>query len=208
MGIDTQIMNLTPAARVILSTAGRIFYDRGISAVGVDTLASESGVTKKTLYDQFGSKAVLVTAYLRERDQHYRSWIEQEIADKEPRAQILAVFDALDSWMDAHSPKGCAFVHAHGELLDFPEHPAHDVIRGEKAWLRDLFERLARAAGHEQPGSLATQLVALLEGATVLRSITDMPDAVAEARSAALILTEARSHDQGTIAQPLTIRTP
>jgi AcrR family transcriptional regulator len=188
METDWQVETRTPAARSILTTAGRIFYERGISAVGVDVLAAEAGVTKKTLYDQFGSKAALVTAYLTERDQHYRFWIEHDMQDKEPKAQILSVFDALDSWMDAHSTKGCAFVHAHGELLGSPDHPAHDVIQGEKVWLRTLFEDLAAAAGLEEPVCLGSQLLALLEGATVLRSITGQPGAVTAARAAAQVL--------------------
>lgn len=196
MVTDWQIETRTPAARAILTTAGRIFYERGISAVGVDTLAAEAGVTKKTLYDQFGSKAALVTAYLNERDQHYRAWIEHEMRDRNPKTQILSVFDALDSWMDAHSTKGCAFVHAHGEFLGFPDHPAHAVIHDEKAWLRTLFVNLAEAAGLEQPESLGTQLLALLEGATVLRSITGQPGAVAEARAAARVLVESDSPAQ------------
>ncbi|WP_029391541.1 TetR/AcrR family transcriptional regulator [Streptomyces xiaopingdaonensis] len=195
MNTAPQVSQLTPAARAILDTAGRIFYDRGISAVGVDTLAAEAGVTKKTLYDQFGSKATLVAAYLGERDRHFRDWIEREIQGKDAETQVLAVFDALGSWMDAHSPKGCAFVHAHGALLNAPDHPAHNVIRGEKVWLRTKFEHLVRAAGRDQQQSLATQLAALLEGATVLRSLADMPDAVDEARDAADVLLDSPSRE-------------
>lgn len=47
---------MTPAARRVLDTAARLFYDRGIHAVGVDLIAAEAGVTKKTLYDRFGSR--------------------------------------------------------------------------------------------------------------------------------------------------------
>src|SRR5699024_3234394 len=75
-----------------------------------------------------------------------------------------------------------------GELLGSPDHPAHDVIQGEKVWLRTLFEDLAAAAGLEEPVCLGSQLLALLEGATVLRSITGQPGAVTAARAAAQIL--------------------
>lgn len=51
---------LTPAAQRILDTASALFYARGINAVGVDTIAAESGVTKRTLYDRFGSKDQLL----------------------------------------------------------------------------------------------------------------------------------------------------
>ena len=40
----------------ILETAGRLFYGQGIRAVGVDTIAAEIGISKRTLYNYFPSK--------------------------------------------------------------------------------------------------------------------------------------------------------
>lgn len=193
MVTTTQDLSLTPAARAVLDAASQLFYDRGINSVGVDAIAKEAGVTKKTLYDQFGSKAALVVAYLSERDQNYRAWVEQEIEEEDGADRVLAVFDALNSWMDAHSPKGCPFVHAHGELLGSPDHPAHEVIRAEKAWERELFAELAGDVGCREPVALAAQLTSLLEGATVLRSISEVPDAFVESRRAAGALVAAQA---------------
>ncbi|MDQ4084268.1 MAG: TetR/AcrR family transcriptional regulator, partial [Actinomycetota bacterium] len=61
--MDDQQRPLTPGAQRILDVASELFYWRGIHAVGVDTIAAESGVTKRTLYDRFGSKDGLVVAY-------------------------------------------------------------------------------------------------------------------------------------------------
>lgn len=193
-----QVRTLTPAARTILDTAGRLFYERGIAAVGVDAIAAEAGVTKKTMYDQFGSKAALVVAYLEERDQDFRRRVESALGEQTGPGRALAVFDALEAWMDLRSPQGCAFVHAHGELVGAPEHPAHEVVRSEKAWLRQLFEDLLVEDGHEDARAGATQLVILIEGATVLRSISEVPDAIAEARRVAeLILTRSTEDYDG-----------
>jgi len=52
----------------ILDTAGELFYAEGIRAVGVDRVVDESGVARMTLYNQFGSKDGLVTAWLTRRD--------------------------------------------------------------------------------------------------------------------------------------------
>ena len=183
-----QVTPATPAARAVLDAAGRLFYERGINVVGVETLAAEAGVTKKTLYDRFGSKSALVAAYLTGRDHHFRGWVERSIGTHSGVDRPLAVFDALDSWMDAHSPNGCAFVHAYGELLGSPDHPAHDVIREEKRWLRQRFTELLRELGAHSPPELAMQLVVLLEGAKVVRSITEEPGAIAQARRAARVL--------------------
>jgi len=108
----------------VLDVASRLFYDRGIRAVGVDTIAAAAEVTKKTIYDQFRSKDALITAYLERRDRWYRDWVTHWISEHPDTDPLLAVFDALGHWMYEVGPRGCAFVNAYAELAD-PDHPAH-----------------------------------------------------------------------------------
>ncbi|GAA4914698.1 helix-turn-helix domain-containing protein [Nesterenkonia rhizosphaerae] len=176
---------LTPGARAVLDAASALFYERGIGAVGVDAVAASAGVTKKTIYDRFSSKAALVCAYLQERDYRYRQWLENWIAAHPEEEPVLAVFDALESWMAEHGRQGCAFVHAHAELLSTPEHPAHEIIRGQKRWLQQKFQQLLEESGHQQSQQMATALLTLHEGATVLRSVSDFPAAISDARTSA-----------------------
>ena len=58
-----------PMAERILQAADRLFYRKGIRAVGVDSVAAEAGISKRSLYDTFPSKDALVAAYLRQRIQ-------------------------------------------------------------------------------------------------------------------------------------------
>ena len=51
----------------ILETADKLFYLQGIRAIGVDTIAAEIGISKRTLYNHFPSKDALITAYLERR---------------------------------------------------------------------------------------------------------------------------------------------
>ena len=51
----------------ILETADRLFYLQGIRAIGVDTIAAEIGISKRTLYNHFPSKDALIAAYLTRR---------------------------------------------------------------------------------------------------------------------------------------------
>jgi len=51
----------------ILVTADRLFYLQGIRAIGVDTIAAEIGISKRTLYNHFPSKDALISAYLTRR---------------------------------------------------------------------------------------------------------------------------------------------
>ena len=61
----------TSAARQrILDTAFRLFYAKGIRAVGVDLIIAESGVAKATFYKHFPAKDDLVVAYLDKGRRH------------------------------------------------------------------------------------------------------------------------------------------
>ena len=55
---------VTPKDKVF-QTAARLFYQQGYRAVGVDTIAAESGVGKMTLYRHYPSKDDLIVAYLK-----------------------------------------------------------------------------------------------------------------------------------------------
>lgn len=181
---------LTPGAQRILDVASELFYARGIHAVGVDTIAAESGVTKRTLYDRFGSKDALVTAYLERRDRRWRELIDQRMAQApDPLARVLVPFDVLPEWLTGLA-RGCSFVNAFAEIPEL-DHPAHRLIVEEKTWLRDLFARLLREAGVAEPGELAIALTSLHEGAIVCYSIVGEQDSAAATRDAAETLVRA-----------------
>ena len=91
---------LTPGARRILEVASALFYRHGIHAIGVDTIAAESGVTKRTLYDRFGSKDELVATYLRARDERWRARVVAAVeAETDPVRRALAPFAVLEGWV-------------------------------------------------------------------------------------------------------------
>lgn len=170
---------VTPAGRRIVAAAEELFYDRGITAVGVDLIAEHSGVTKRTLYNQFGSKDHLVAAYLTERDQRWRTLVLAAVdASATPADAVTAPFEALRTWSGTNT-RGCAFINALAELPD-STHPAHRVAADQKLWLRDLFEGLAVAAGCSHPGTLATRLLLLHEGALATQplDLDTVPDCV------------------------------
>ena len=50
----------------ILETADRLFYLEGIRAIGVDTIAAEIGISKRTLYNHLDRKSTrLNSSHLR-----------------------------------------------------------------------------------------------------------------------------------------------
>ncbi|WP_371524919.1 TetR/AcrR family transcriptional regulator [Streptomyces sp. NBC_01283] len=161
---------MTPAGRRILAAAEELFYHRGITAVGVDLIAERSGVTKRTLYNQFGSKDHLVAAYLTGRDQRWRSLVRAAVdASETPAEAVTAPFEALRTWSRTNT-RGCAFINALAELPD-PSHPAHRIAAHQKLWLLNLFKDLAATAGCPRPAALATQLLVLHEGAVATQPL-------------------------------------
>ena len=109
-----------PMTERIIQAADRLFYRRGIRAVGVDMVAAEAGISKRSLYDTFPSKDALVAAYLRHR-------IQPPPASTDPPAeQVLAIFDHLHARFVNGTFRGCPFVNAVTELAeDCQDRPRH-----------------------------------------------------------------------------------
>ncbi|MEO3754055.1 helix-turn-helix domain-containing protein [Streptomyces sp. B6B3] len=187
---------LTPGARRILEVASELFYQRGIHAVGVDTIAAESGVTKRTLYDRFGSKDGLLLAYLESRDRRWRDLVGARLDAVPPEdrvRRVLVPFEVLPEWLAA-SERGCSFINAFAELPE-PDHPGRQVVVAEKKWLRTLFHELLVEAGAARPDELAVQLLTLHEGAIVSNAIAEEPSAAQLAHAAARTLVTAALGD-------------
>src|ERR1700723_3378091 len=85
----------------ILETADRLFYGQGIRAVGVDTIAAEIGISKRTLYNYYPSKDELIAAYLSRR------FIPLLLSDVPPAEQILGAFDRLERSFGTKAFRGC-----------------------------------------------------------------------------------------------------
>jgi AcrR family transcriptional regulator len=190
---------LTPGARRLLDAASALFYDRGVHAVGVDTIAEAAGVTKKTLYDRFGSKEALVVSYLQHRDARWRAHLAAELARvPEPGpARVLTVFDATLTWAPDNSPKGCGVVNARAEVGGPDEGgPVLPELTRQKRWMLGLFADLvaeARLGGtgrgaEVDDDALARQLMLLHEGALVTLGMATFPRPVEAAREVAATL--------------------
>jgi AcrR family transcriptional regulator len=172
----------------VLEVASTLFYERGISRVGMDLIAAEAGVTKKTVYDRFGSKEALILAYLRARDERWRAFTNDHLAEvKGPRDKVLATFDATAEWMRTIGPRGCAMVNACAEVPD-PGHAVHQTAAEQKAWLRGLYLELVNEAGYDDAEVMADRLLILHEGAVVVFSVAGMTDALDTARDTAALL--------------------
>ena len=179
------------ARQRIVDTAFRLFYARGPRGVGVDTVFSESGVAKATLYKHFPRKDDLVLAYLDVVDQ---AWFGQlraaaRAAGPAPRDQLVALFDALSSAARRPGYHGCAFINVAAEVEPGTDVHARTVEHKAvvHAWIADLAYR----AGAVEPAVLARQLTLLLDGGLAAGVLDPSPDVAEAARTAARILADA-----------------
>ncbi len=179
----------TPKARAVLAAASELFYERGIHAVGVDAVAERAGVTKKTLYDRFGSKERLVVEYLRDRDARWRSLVAERLdaAGDDPVARLAAYFDTSEEWARSRAWKGCGIINAHAEISD-PAHPAYAAIVAHKRWTLALLRGLVEAVGTRgsEADEVTDHLMLLHEGVMAASGIGVPADAFARGRDLAV----------------------
>ncbi len=177
---------LSPAGQRLLETAAEIFYTEGIRATGVDSLTERAGVSKPTLYSQFGSKENLVAAVLDQRRVRRQEALTAYLgqASESGAGRLLAVFDWLASGHSREGFRGCPFTNAAVELPD-PRHPARTVISAYKGWLRDTLAELATEARLDQPDELADALLLLIDGANARVVVTGDTTAMRRARAVA-----------------------
>jgi len=172
----------SPAER-ILAAADRLFYSQGIH-VGVDAVAAEAGVSKRTLYNHYATKNDLVAAYLLARFRHIAP------SDAPAREQLLGYFDYLERVFASPAYRGCPYVNAVCELSD-PRHPAAIIARRFKLERREWIRALLLRLGASDPDELATQIQLLIEGAVASTLVRGDPALARAARGAAETLLDA-----------------
>lgn len=151
----------------LFQTAARLFFQRGYRAVGVDTIAAESGIGKMTLYRHFTSKDDLIAAFLRESDRDFWEYFQQSTQDAPTaREKLLAFFTALQEYVTSPACYGCPFINVASEYPEI-DYPGHQIALEHKQAVRAYFSRLTQEAGARQPEALASALLLLMDGAYI-----------------------------------------
>ena len=182
-----------PARDALLEAAAKRFYAYGLTGTGIDTITAEAGVAKKSLYNNFASKADLVTAYLYARHEEwlglYRARLERTATAE---GRVLAVFDAYADHADLsyeHGFRGCGLLNAAAELP--AGDPGRAVVRRHKEEVEALLsQHLAELLpdSAEQAAAVARHLAFLLEGSMVRAGLEGNDNCVREARGIAAAL--------------------
>ncbi len=196
----------TPAARtseppkrsarvLLLEAAARLFYAQGMGATGIDAITAEAGVAKKSLYNNFASKAELAAAYLEARHAEWLGLYSRRVEGaRTPRDRVLAVFDAYTDHANLayqNGFRGCGLLNAAAELPAGA--PGRLAVRKHKEEVEEL---LARHVAEMVPGEeeraagLARHLAFLLEGAMARAGLEGNDERLKECRVIAARLLE------------------
>jgi AcrR family transcriptional regulator len=158
------------AADRVSETANRLFYQRGIRAVGVDEIVAQAGVTKPSLYRSFPSKDDLIVSCLRARFDDIMAWwdaIEARLPG-DPLAQLRALIAGIADETEEEQYRGCAATNA---AVEFPEiaHPARLISMEFKVVIHDRLLALVSRLPADRPALLTDTLILLFEGARSIR---------------------------------------
>ncbi|MFE0450207.1 TetR/AcrR family transcriptional regulator [Streptomyces sp. NPDC058914] len=180
-----------PSARErLLGAANELFYSEGVQTVGIDRIIEHAGVAKASLYNTYGSKEVLIAAYLDLRGARIRDGITRTLTRfRTPREQLLGIFDAQGEMFIRPDYNGCPFVRATAEVPE--DSQIRRAAERQRAWVRGLFAELAEQSGYADPEGLARQLHLLYDGALQSARMDRDPSAATTARAAAAALLDA-----------------
>ena len=174
----------------IIDAAYTLFYQSGFMRTGVDAVAGAAGITKRTLYQYFGSKDQLIEAVLEHQHQialqRIRRWADSVAGS--PDQMVLALFEKLAQWAAETGWQGSGFTRAAMEFADLPGHPARRAARRQKQEVERVLIKKFKAQDLEDAEQLVREVLLLIEGCQSLALIHENSDYIHAACHAALIL--------------------
>jgi len=186
----------SPEERLI-AAGQRLFCREGIHATGIARLLSEAGVSRKTLYERFGSKERLLHVVLKREGEAWRNWFARGLANTRgtPQERLLAAFDLLGEWFRQPNFYGCAFINAVAEH-DKIAMPLSELAITHREETNRLLLDLARQTGAAEPELLVEKISMLIDGAIVTAMMTRQPEAADYAKQAAADILRANRASQ------------
>src|SRR5690554_5432311 len=158
----------------IIETAFELFGRNGFHAIGLDRILEEVGVSKQTFYNHFESKDELILAVLAHRHEVEQAKNDQlltELAGRDPKKRLYALFDMLEAWFRMPDWRGCIFMNAAAEFPTKSE-PAHQAAAAHLREVQEQLQHLATLAGARNPQALAEQLLVLMQGVIAYQHVT------------------------------------
>jgi AcrR family transcriptional regulator len=163
-----------PSAQIkLLDTARRLFCRDGIHATGVSRILKEAGVARRTLYERFGSKDILLKAvFSAEAEMWFRLFAEDlRSAAVTPVSRVLMLFDLMEIWFKSGTFCGCVFINAVAEH-EKNSSWIRDMALSHRTRINGLLQELVAEANDPDPLMTTEKLSLLIDGTIVAAMIT------------------------------------
>jgi len=177
----------------LIDTAFMLFYQHGIHAVGINEVLASSGIAKKTLYNHFSSKEVLIQACISERDACFMHWFTKQCSNNDSAVGFVEkVFNALNDWINETSAElgpfnGCFFINAAAEYGD-TDSEINQLCMQHKLHIKQFFEQelSTQLSNKQQLKALVELLLLLKEGSINCAHVMGDKQSALKAKSLAL----------------------
>ncbi|RUX95007.1 MULTISPECIES: TetR/AcrR family transcriptional regulator [unclassified Mesorhizobium] len=181
----------------VVETAYTLFKRAGFHATGIDRIIAEAEVAKMTMYRHFPSKDELIVEVLDYRARRFESQLDRLAQEGiTPEQKIGKILDWHERWFRSPDFHGCLFAHALAEFGD-PRHPVFKAAARQKNGLKRRMQSiLEEVMPRDRAESVATVLLMLIEGATLVAQMGQADTAIRDARKAALGIVAASRRPQ------------
>ncbi|MEM7548207.1 MAG: TetR/AcrR family transcriptional regulator [Bacteroidota bacterium] len=160
--------NSIPVKERILSTASKLFYEKGYNRTGINEILKESKVAKASMYEHFGSKDAIFLQCLQRMDEGLQNRVKPFIQKAKPGIdKVLSVFEFLESFCPEENFRGCWCLNTISEI---PQDKTEILseIRVQKARFRELIRKTVKENLPEvNECKVANQIYLLYEAAII-----------------------------------------
>jgi TetR/AcrR family transcriptional repressor of nem operon len=158
----------------ILTSAARLFRERGIDATGVDSITEDAGLTHGGLYSQFGSKEAIAAEAIRFALGRGMSVWQRAVAANPGKDALPAIVESYLSRKHRDAPgTGCVVAALGTDIARQPRRIREAFTRQLKADL-EFLSRMMPSAKHTDRYDDAIATFASMVGALILaRAVSD-----------------------------------
>lgn len=176
----------------ILETAGRLFYEQGYQATGINQIIEEADVAKASLYQHFKSKEELLQTYLENMLVEWRTALDEHMGHTAPgKPSLVRLFEYRKQKMEIYGFRGCHFLRVAYELPQLDEH-GQNIIRSQKAAIKAFIvqqvQQLQPAPSKARATELGELIFNLYEGAALQCKLQHSTKAIDDAKKTMLKL--------------------
>jgi TetR/AcrR family transcriptional repressor of nem operon len=152
----------------IIDAADNLFYRRGYNQTSFQDISDATGIPRGNFYYYFKTKDEILDAVVNSRVADLTIMLNQcESETDDARERLLAFSNMLEFKRDDVVQSGCPFGSLSSELAK-GDAELHEISRQAFVVLRDWLKRQFKSLGLENADNLAMDLLAKMQGTTVL----------------------------------------